>query len=79
VLTVAVAPAARRQGVATGLLHAARAEIRARRGRAVFLEVAPGNSAARALYQRFGFVEVGRRRGYYADGSDALVLRVKLP
>jgi [ribosomal protein S18]-alanine N-acetyltransferase len=79
VLTVAVAPAARRQGVATDLLHAALAEIRARRGRAVFLEVAPGNSAARALYQRFGFVEVGRRRGYYADGSDALVLRVKLP
>ena len=79
VLTVAVGPSARRQGVATALLRAALAEIRARGGRAVFLEVAPGNSAARALYQRFGFVEVGRRRGYYADGGDALVLRVKLP
>jgi [ribosomal protein S18]-alanine N-acetyltransferase len=79
VLTVAVAPEARRQGIAMDLLHAALAEIRTRGGRAVFLEVSPGNGAARALYQQFGFVEVGRRRGYYADGSDALVLRVKLP
>ena len=41
----------------------------------MFLEVATGNAAALALYRREGFVEVGRRRRYYADRSDALVLR----
>jgi len=44
----------------------------------MFLEVAEGNVAARALYARAGFSEAGRRRGYYSrnDGSreDALVL-----
>jgi ribosomal protein S18 acetylase RimI-like enzyme len=30
------------------------------------------------LYRREGFVEVGRRRRYYADLSDALVLRLRL-
>lgn len=38
------------------------------------LEVEAGNSPALALYRRLGFVEVGRRRGYYAaeGGGDAL-------
>jgi ribosomal-protein-alanine N-acetyltransferase len=44
----------------------------------MFLEVATGNTAALALYRREGFVEVGRRCRYYADSSDALVLRVRL-
>ena len=43
VLTLAVAPAVRRQGIATALLRAARAEIAARGGTALFLEVAVGN------------------------------------
>ena len=47
--------------------------------RVVFLEVDEGNTAARRLYRRAGFGEVGRREGYYAaaDGnrSTALVLR----
>ena len=50
----------------------------ARGGKAVFLEVSIGNLAAQALYRRFGFVEVGRRKRYYADSSDALVLRMKI-
>ena len=44
----------------------------------MFLEVATGNAAALALYARAGFVEVGRRRRYYADLADALVLRARL-
>ena len=78
VLTLAVAPSVRRRGLATALLRAARAQVSAGGGRAMFLEVATGNTAALALYQREGFVEVGRRRRYYADSSDALVLRVNL-
>ena len=50
-------------------------EAAARGAQAVLLEVAEPNVAARALYAGFGFQEVGQRRHYYADGSDALVLR----
>jgi [ribosomal protein S18]-alanine N-acetyltransferase len=78
VLTLAVAPMVRRLGIASGLLLAAQAEVRARGGGALFLEVATGNAGALALYRRLGFVEVGRRRRYYADLSDAIVLRVNL-
>jgi ribosomal-protein-alanine N-acetyltransferase len=78
VLTLAVTASARRQGIATALLRAAKARVRAAGGTVMFLEVATGNAAALALYRREGFVEVGRRRRYYADKSDALVLRTNL-
>jgi ribosomal-protein-alanine N-acetyltransferase len=48
----------------------------------VFLEVRPSNLHAIALYQSVGFIEVGRRRGYYqaVDGrEDALVLKLSIP
>jgi [ribosomal protein S18]-alanine N-acetyltransferase len=76
ILTLAVAPAVRRQGRAASLLRGAVAHVRGIGARALFLEVGTGNEAARALYARAGFVEVGRRARYYADGSDALVLRL---
>ena len=78
VLTLAVRPGARRQGIATGLLLAAAAEAHACGATALFLEVATTNAAAQALYRRAGLVEVGRRRRYYSDGSDGIVLRMKL-
>lgn len=76
-MMLSVHAAARRRGVATALLHAL-ADRHPRRRRAV-LEVAAGNRGARAFYAAQGAVEVGRRRGYYADGGDALVLRLPLP
>jgi len=78
VTTLAVAPDARRRGIAKALLEAACGEIRLRGGNAMFLEVATRNSPALELYRRIGFVEVGRRRRYYADSSDALVLRMNI-
>jgi ribosomal-protein-alanine N-acetyltransferase len=48
----------------------------------VFLEVRPSNPVAIGLYQSVGFIEVGRRKGYYqaAEGrEDALVLKLGLP
>ena len=79
VLTLATHPDARRQGLAREALRQAEAEA-ARRGAArMFLEVASDNPAARALYEACGYVESGRRKGYYrrSDGpaADALVLR----
>ncbi|MGA3398587.1 MAG: GNAT family N-acetyltransferase [Acetobacteraceae bacterium] len=78
VLTLAVAPEVRRQGVAGALLAAAMATAREQAARTMVLEVAIGNAAARALYERAGFVEAGRRPRYYADGGDALILRARL-
>ena len=78
ILTLAVRPAARRAGLGGRLVG--QGAVQAAQGGAnrLFLEVAEDNVAARALYARAGFIEAGRRRGYYAraDGSreDALVL-----
>lgn len=44
----------------------------------VTLEVRPNNDAALALYRDYGFREVGRRRNYYPDGNDALILGLLL-
>ena len=73
-LTVAVLPTARRRGIGTALLAEEVAEAARRGAERMFLEVAEGNRAARTLYDRHGFVVVGRRRAYYPDGSHALVL-----
>jgi ribosomal-protein-alanine N-acetyltransferase len=78
ILTLAVAPDARRQGHGGALLAAAMAQAAARGAAAMFLDVGAGNGAARALYAAAGFAEVGRRRRYYPDGADALVLRRSL-
>lgn len=75
ILTLAVLPAQRRQGIARALLTAAGERAAADGATALFLEVALRNEAAHALYVACGFAPVGRRRRYYADGDDALVMR----
>jgi ribosomal-protein-alanine N-acetyltransferase len=80
-LTIAVRSDRRRRGTGRALLAAVIA--RARHGGAanLFLEVAADNAPARSLYAQAGFVQVGRRAGYYrrANGlADALVLRLAL-
>ncbi len=78
VLTLAVHPAARRGGIGAALMRALMEESACRGAGEVFLEVSAGNDAARALYAGLGAAEAGRRRRYYPDGSDALVLRLPL-
>jgi ribosomal-protein-alanine N-acetyltransferase len=39
------------------------------------LEVREDNESALRLYGRMGFEQISRRPGYYADGTDALILR----
>jgi [ribosomal protein S18]-alanine N-acetyltransferase len=73
---VAVAPGWRRQRVGDRLVAEVIRRAEARGAREVFLEVRPSNAPARRLYERYGFVQVGRRRNYYQDPvEDALVLR----
>ncbi len=78
IITLAVHPAARRQGLARVLVAEALDTARSGGVRRILLEVAVDNDAARALYAQAGFVETGRRRGYYARSGgervDALVL-----
>jgi ribosomal-protein-alanine N-acetyltransferase len=78
ILTLAVKPDARRQGLGRTLVEAA-AIVAAQGGaEAFFLEVASDNAAAIALYDAAGFERAGARRGYYQrpDGPvDALVMR----
>jgi len=71
---LATAPAFRRQGVAARLLDQVLARSRAAGLEAAWLEVRAGNVAAIKLYERFGFREVARRPGYYADGEEAVVM-----
>jgi ribosomal-protein-alanine N-acetyltransferase len=75
VLTLAVIPKVRRQGIGKRLIDAALTLAQARGARTAFLEVSVNNHAAQALYERAGFEPAGRRKRYYADGTDALVLR----
>jgi len=82
-LTVAVAPEARRMGTGATLLAAFAKTAHDKGAVSAFLEVAEDNIAARALYSRAGWRESGRRRGYYhtpGGGSvDALILTLPLP
>ena len=74
ILTLCVAPAMRRSGVAHGLLDAFFRHLGAQNR--VVLEVAVDNAAAIALYESVGFVPVGLRPDYYAGKDrkvDALV------
>jgi len=75
ILTLAVLPDARRRGVARALMSAALTMAEADGAEVMFLEVGRRNTAARALYAALGFVAAGERRGYYADGEDALLLQ----
>jgi len=81
VLTFCVAEPARRCGLGAALLNAACDAAKAREGAQMFLEVSETNASALALYQRAGFVAVGRRAAYYRQGSaaaDAIVMRKAL-
>jgi ribosomal-protein-alanine N-acetyltransferase len=73
---IAVHPRRRRHGLARSLLALVCAQADEDR---MMLEVAAGNAPARAFYAAEGFTEVGRRRGYYRDGSDAVVMERALP
>lgn len=74
VFTIAVRPEARRQGLASALLEALEEAWRARGVVQAFLEVSAPNTGARALYARHGWGEVGLRKRYYSDGSDAVLM-----
>lgn len=74
VQTMAVAENAWGRGIGRALLTELLDQAAARGVTEVFLEVRSDNPRAQDLYRRFGFVELGVRRGYY-KGADAIVMR----
>jgi [ribosomal protein S18]-alanine N-acetyltransferase len=75
ILSIAIAQRQRGRGYARPLLDLHLRRLAGLGARTVFLEVDERNAAARALYRRAGFYDVGRRQGYYQTGASALVLR----
>jgi [ribosomal protein S18]-alanine N-acetyltransferase len=73
-LNLAVHPSQRRKGIGRYLLSRM-CETAIRNGvRDMQLEVRPSNAAARALYEKAGFREVGRRPRYYDDTREDAIL-----
>ncbi len=74
ILSLGVAPAKRRRGLAHKLMTNLEGLVREHGIAKIFLEVSSVNTAARALYQCHGFSETGLRKAYYGDGSDAVMM-----
>lgn len=75
ILNVAVQPSYQGQGIGRMLLQAALTEFRERGATVVYLEVRPANTTAISLYNRCGFIAIGRRKAYYENGEDAILMK----
>ena len=77
---IAVSGPARRRGLGSHLLGEFLHHVQSNGGREVFLEVRESNRAARELYEKWAFIEAGRRKSYYQDPpEDALILKFYFP
>lgn len=75
IATIATHPDFRQQGIGADLLAHTLQFAKAEGAITSFLEVRESNVAAMSMYHKFGYVETGRRAGYYADnGEDALLM-----
>jgi tRNA threonylcarbamoyladenosine biosynthesis protein TsaB len=79
IIAIGVLAAYRRNGIARLLLGEAAARAAQAGARKMFLEVAEDKPAASALYGSQGFRAVGRRKNYYGEGRDALLMQSPLP
>lgn len=80
-LNVAVAKESQGLGLGCFLLNQSVACARGLGMESMLLEVRPSNMRALELYQRYGFAQIGRRKGYYPAGAqreDAIVMRYML-
>jgi tRNA threonylcarbamoyladenosine biosynthesis protein TsaB len=82
IITVCVEPAYQRRGAGLQIVLTTQELLKSFKISSLFLEVAAGNKEAISLYNRAGFLEVGKRKGYYARlnglSEDALIMRVHL-
>ncbi len=73
-LNIGVLADTREAGLGSALLTALHEAFYMLGARTVYLEVSASNTAALTLYRRAGYVQNGRRAGYYPNGDDALLL-----
>lgn len=76
-LTIAVLPRWRRQGLATLLLTANLEIAQASQAKEVWLEVRARDLGAQSLYEQVGFTKMGLRKRYYSD-DDAITMCCRL-
>ena len=79
-LTIVVGDKWRGRGVGAAIMAATLDDLTMSPVERYFLEVEQNNSSAIALYKRYGFIEVGTRKGYYktGDGKNATALIMRL-
>ncbi len=78
-MNIAVSSDYRRQGIGQALIEGLVAHLLRKNVIALLLEVRVSNIPAITLYEKLGFEQVGRRRGYYHNPrEDALILRKEL-
>ena len=74
ILNVAVHPRYRGHGIGRLLVKKVLADCRFKEAEFVSLEVRPSNTVAITLYRDLGFIVTGRRKAYYENGEDALMM-----
>ncbi|MCR5194485.1 MAG: ribosomal protein S18-alanine N-acetyltransferase [Alphaproteobacteria bacterium] len=74
IITVGVHPDARGTGIAIAMIGIMENEIKKIGATKIFLEVSHTNTPAIKLYEKCGFAQIGKRKQYYSDGSDAILM-----
>lgn len=75
-MNVAVHPDYRRRGIAEALVNGLVFLLKERGSHSLTLEVRASNAPAQKLYGKLGFVQIGKRPGYYRNPKeDAYILR----
>ena len=74
IATIATHPDFRKQGIGKKLLSHVLQSAKAEGAITSFLEVRESNEAALIMYRKFGYMESGRREGYYKDNGEAAIL-----
>jgi ribosomal-protein-alanine N-acetyltransferase len=81
-LNLAISVERQRQGLAFVLLNQLREYASKQGASSILLEVRVSNDRALEIYRRYGFIEIGKRKGYYpageTDREDAIVMRMEL-
>jgi [ribosomal protein S18]-alanine N-acetyltransferase len=74
IATIATHPDFRKQGIGKKLLSFVLQSAAEEGAVSSFLEVRESNAVALEMYRKFGYVEDGRREGYYKDNGEAAIL-----
>jgi len=78
IISVGVHPDARGAGIAIAMLGIMENEVKKNDVKKIFLEVSHINTPAIKLYEKCGFINVGTRKKYYSDGTDAVLMQKEI-